>query len=170
MKRKEQPLCRTGLNGPNGSGQLRFAVLVGTVPVAHAACGSFLTHLRTAWQDLVDYSANGCCDGEMVQFVALFLAGTATPVGYPHKTLSAFCCVRGRGVPNGALETTYCGNRQFSRQPFEITFARNCVGKETAGSNNSNNSEGSHEVRIERARTDRGGLLCKLRRYSHFRL
>jgi hypothetical protein len=38
----------------------------------------FRPHLRIAWHDFVDYSANGCCDGEMVQFVALFLSDTAT--------------------------------------------------------------------------------------------
>jgi hypothetical protein len=56
--------------------------LAGTVPVALAACGSFPAYLGIAWQDFVDYSTNGCCDGDMVQFVALFLAGTATLVDY----------------------------------------------------------------------------------------
>jgi hypothetical protein len=56
--------------------------LAGTVPVALAACGSFPAYLLVAWQDFVDYSTNCCCDGEMVQFVALFLASTATPVDY----------------------------------------------------------------------------------------
>jgi hypothetical protein len=64
---------------------LDFAVLAGTVPVALASCGRFPAYLQIAWQDFVDYSANGCCDGEMVQFVALFLAGTAKLLDYPVK-------------------------------------------------------------------------------------
>jgi hypothetical protein len=62
-----------------------FAVLAGKVPVALAACGGFPAYLRIAWQDFFDYSAKGCCDGEMVQFVALFLADTATLLDYPVK-------------------------------------------------------------------------------------
>jgi len=52
--------------------------LAGGVPVALAAGGSFSADLQIAWQDFVDYSANGCCDDEKVQFVAPFLAATAT--------------------------------------------------------------------------------------------
>jgi hypothetical protein len=59
-----------------------FAVLAGTVPVALVACGNFLAYLRVAWQEFALSSENGCCDGQVVQFVALFLAGTATLVDY----------------------------------------------------------------------------------------
>jgi hypothetical protein len=52
------------------------------VPVALAACGRFPAYLRIAWQDFVDDSVNGCCGGEMVQFVAPFLSGAATLVNY----------------------------------------------------------------------------------------
>jgi hypothetical protein len=60
-----------------------FAVLAGTVPVALAASGRIPAYLRIAWQDFVDYSANGRCSGDMVQFVARFLADAATLVDYP---------------------------------------------------------------------------------------
>jgi hypothetical protein len=36
----------------------------------------------TLGEILPDYSANGCCDVEMVQFVAPFLASTATPINH----------------------------------------------------------------------------------------
>jgi hypothetical protein len=56
--------------------------LAGTVPVALSACGGFSAYLRIGWQDFVDFSANSCCDGEMVQFVAPYLAGNATLIDY----------------------------------------------------------------------------------------
>jgi hypothetical protein len=59
--------------------------LAGTVPVALAACGGFPAYLRLAWQDFVEYLTKDCCDGQMAQFVALFLAETATPVDNPVK-------------------------------------------------------------------------------------
>jgi hypothetical protein len=55
------------------------------VPVALAAGGGFSAYLRIAWPYFVDNSANGCCDGEIVQFVALFLADAATLLDYPVK-------------------------------------------------------------------------------------
>jgi hypothetical protein len=67
----------------NGLYTQYFAVLAGKVAVALEVCRSFLAYLRIAWEGIVDYLANACCDGEMVQFVALFLAATATLVDYP---------------------------------------------------------------------------------------
>jgi hypothetical protein len=70
-----------------GTSVSNFAVLAGTVPVALAAFGSLPAYLRIAWQDFAEYSANGCCDGGMVQFVALFLTGAATLVDYSVRRL-----------------------------------------------------------------------------------
>jgi hypothetical protein len=53
------------------------------VPVALAVCGSFPAYYGSFRNILFDFSANSCCDGEMVQFVAPYLAGTATLIDYP---------------------------------------------------------------------------------------
>ena len=53
------------------------------MPVALAVCGSFPAYYGSFRNILFDFSANSCCDGEMVQFVAPYLAGTATLIDYP---------------------------------------------------------------------------------------
>ena len=81
----------------------RFAVLAGLGPCC--ACGRWKISglFPIAWRDFVDYSANGCCGGEKVQFIALFFAGSATLVDYfvgrfPRSVAS----LGGKGVPHAS--------------------------------------------------------------------
>jgi len=90
-------VCAKGRLPQEGSSQIRVAERLAAVlrslgrcgAVALAASGGFPAYLRITWEDFVDCSANGCCAGEMVQFVAPFLASTATPIRLSREALSS---------------------------------------------------------------------------------
>ena len=93
------------------------------VPVALAACGRFPAYLRIALQDFVDYSSERLLRWRDGSICCAVSRRYRNAIRLSRKTLSAFCCVRGRGRSTSRREGG--GARQGAESRAVVT--RTCA-------------------------------------------